>query len=125
MPEFELVEILNGVSSNIIANQAVFVTILTAYLVVAYSVGNKLTTYQVAFINVIFIVFALIGIQSIGGLLNVLSLYSTQLMELRGIMESEYRLKLDAVRWGMISIRYIICIGALVFMWQVRHPKTE
>lgn len=46
MTEFEMVELINGTTSNIIANQALFITTLSAYLVVAYSVGQKLTDYQ-------------------------------------------------------------------------------
>ena len=125
MTEFELVELINLTTSNVIANQALFISILSAYLVVAYSVGRRLTVYQVVFINIIFLVFALIGIQAVGGLLDFLFIYSNQLMEVRGGLESRDVLQRDFVSWGMLIVRYVMCLGALVFMWQVRHAKTE
>lgn len=125
MTEFELVELINMTTSNVIANQALFVSILSAYLVVAYSVGHRLTVYQVAFINIIFIVFSLIGIQAVRGLLDFLVAYSNQLIELRGFTESQGLLQRNFVSWGMLIVRYVMCIGALIFMWQVRHPKIE
>ena len=54
MTEYEIADLLNGVNSNIVAGQAIFLTVLSAYLVVAYSVGKALTTYQVSFINFVF-----------------------------------------------------------------------
>ena len=125
MTEFEVVELLNGVTSNIIANQALFVTILSAYLVVAYSVGYQLTKYQVAFINFMFVLFSLLGIQTIAGLMAFMSTYAMQFVELRDNLDQASTVQVDAVRWGIISVRLLLCAGALVFMWQIRHPKAE
>ena len=125
MTEFEVVEIINGVTSNILANQALFITILSAYLVVAYSVGQKLTSYQVAFINGTFIIFSLLGIQAVAGQLGFIITYSAQLLELRGVADSVGSIQVETARWGVISVRFLLSLGALVFMWQVRHAKTE
>jgi len=125
MTEFEVVELINGLTSNIIANQALFVTILSAYLVVAYSVGDRLTKYQVAFINFMFVLFSLLGIQTVGGIMDIMTIYALQYTEMRGILSDANTVKVDAVRWGIVGVRLLLCAGALVFMWQVRHPKTE
>ena len=84
MTEYELADLINGISSNIVAGQAVFLTVLSAYLVVAFSVGKKLTTYQVCFINFAYVVMAFVGFQSQAALLASAYNYSDQLLALRG-----------------------------------------
>ena len=122
MTEYELSDLLNGITSNIIQGQVVFLTILTAYLVVAYAVGAKLTRYQVSFVNFAYLLFGIIGIQA--QLYNLDQVYDwgAQIFELRGESPT---LAGEASRWVFISIRLIMLAGSLIFMWQVRHPKTE
>ena len=122
MTEYELSDLMNGIVSNVIQGQAVFLTTLTAYLIVAYTVGAKLTRYQVSFVNFVYLLFGVVGIQA--QLYNFDQVYhwGAQIMQLRG----EAPTIAGAVsRWVFISIRLIMLIGSLVFMWQVRHPKTE
>ncbi len=65
MNEYQIVDVLNNVTSNMLAAQALFISIVSAYLVVAYSVGRDLTFYQVSFVNVGFILFSVISFQSV------------------------------------------------------------
>ena len=55
MTEYELFDLINGISSNIVQGQSVYLTTITAYLVVAYSVGAKLTRFQVFFVSFVYI----------------------------------------------------------------------
>ena len=84
MTEYELGDLINGVSGNLIAGQALFLTILSAYLAVAYTVGNTLSRYQVSFINSVFVLFGLVGLQSQLSLFGMTFYYSDSIMELRG-----------------------------------------
>ncbi len=61
MTLYEVGDLINSTSSNIIAGQAVFLTVITGYLIVAYTVGSSLTKYQVGFINLAFLVATLSG----------------------------------------------------------------
>ena len=61
MTAYELADILNGIQSNIWAAQAIMLSVLSAYLAVAYTVGKNLTTYQVLFINSVFILMSALG----------------------------------------------------------------
>lgn len=124
MTEYELADLINGVGSNLIAMQALFITVLSAYLVVAYSVGKDLSTYQVSFINFIFLLFVFIGFQGQTAQFGMVFTYSDRLMELRGDPSQADTAKAIAQVTTM-GIRFILAAGALVFMWQVRHPKTE
>ena len=124
MTEYQLGELINGVTSNIIAGQAVFLTTLSAYLAVAYSVGRALTKFQVSFINFIFLIFMLIGIQAQMAQMGLVYDYSDMMMDIRG-GERRFEETKEIVRVAFIGIRGVITVGALIFMWQVRHPKEE
>ncbi len=124
MTEYELGDLINGVSSNIIAGQAVFITILSAYLVVAYAKGRELTKYQVSFVNLIFVLFMLLGIQAQLAQMTMAYNYADALNQVRG-GESPFEDTKEVVRFVFIGIRGLIAVGALIFMWQVRHPKLN
>ena len=122
MTEYELYDLINGMTSNVIQGQAVYLTTLSAYLIVAYSVGSKLTSYQVSFVNCVYAFFCVIGIYA--QLHNFESLYSwgAQIMEIQGKTST---LAGEASRWVFVPIRTLMFLGSLIFMWQVRRPKTE
>jgi hypothetical protein len=122
MNEYQLLDLLNGMGSNIIQGQTVFLSILSAYLIVAYTVGEKLTSYQIAFINLVFLIFMFIGV--IAQLSNMDSMYEwmAQLSVLKGV--DPYLKEVgDVTMYLFIGIRFVLSLGALIFMWQVRHPR--
>jgi len=124
MPEYEILDLINGVNSNIMAGQAIFLTTLSAYLLVAYSVGKSLTTYQVGFINLTFLLMMYVG-------------FYAQVAQLGIVFDLHERLALiapsakssgatgDAVRVIFAALRLVLVSGSVLFMWQIRHPKTE
>ena len=57
MTEYELNDAIQAVSSNLIASEALFLTVLSVYGVIAFSAGTRLNTYQVTFVNFVFIGF--------------------------------------------------------------------
>ena len=124
MTEYEIADVLNGVQNNIIAGQAVFLSTLSAYLLVAYSVGKSLTTYQIGFINFAFILMMFVGFSTQLAQLAAAFSYADQLAIIRDGME---RIGTDdqVVRVVFSGIRLVLVLGALVFMWQVRHPRQE
>ena len=124
MTEYELTDVINNVTSNMLAAQALFITIVSAYLVVAYSVGKDLTFYQVSFVNFGFILFSLISVQSALGLTNMIFLHTEMLMDVRGV-EFRDASSITFFRAAFLGVRAILVIGSLIFMWQVRHPKKK
>lgn len=128
MNEYELVDAITGLQSNLIQGQAVTVTILSAYMVVAYTVGAKLTTFQCTFVSIMFILYGLLGATGQIQFLDEVYHYRAQLHELR----SSQILAVDsdgsvgkAVSWLFMAVRVFLFSGALYFMWSVRHPKPE
>jgi nucleoside recognition membrane protein YjiH len=122
MTEFELMEIMGSFASVIHAWVTTYFTTLTAYIIAAYIVGANLTLFQVVTINVGFTWFC--GLCAYGGLgagMRCAQL-GREIMALnasRDIALTENIVNSAAfVMFGGIFI-------ALIFMWQIRHPKTE
>ena len=61
MTEYEILELTYSVIDSMATVFAVYLTILTGYLVVAYLIGKQLVTHQVFVINSLFI--AITGVQ--------------------------------------------------------------
>jgi hypothetical protein len=128
MSEYELVDVMASLQNNLIQGQAVTITMLSAYMVVAYTVGKKLTTFQCTFVSLMFLLFGLFAAAGQVSNMNEMYYYGPQLGELRG---GQY-LGVDAdsageevARWLFVLIRVLLFGGALYFMWSVRHPKPE
>ncbi len=128
MTEYELVDAMSGFQSNLIQGQAVTITILSAYMVVAYTVGRQLTTFQSTFISVMFVLFALLGAAGQITILNDVYHYGLQLRELQDdqiLSVNRDGSVGEAAMWIFIMVRLFLFAGALFFMWSVRHPKAE
>lgn len=124
MTAYEISDLLNGVMSNQMANQALFITGVSAYLVVAYVVGEKLTKYQVWFINFAFCLFVLVILAGATSLIGLMFQYDSLRAELIPGAEPIEPV-VNLALWTVAGVRLVLVSGALIFMWQVRHPKTE
>jgi len=122
---YQLNDVMNGMSSNIVQAQALFISVLSAYLVVAYTAGASLTRYQVTFISILFLLITSLG--AFGQLRNVqvMTEWGYQAATLNGGEAVVSKVQAETAKWLFIAIRVALTIGALVFMWQVRHPKAE
>ncbi len=122
MSEYELNDAIQAISSNLIAGEALFLTVLSAYAVIAFTVGKKLTTYQITFVNFVFIGFVITNVGALQGMSSQVFDYGERLIELRGdnlVQEAVGQ----GVRFTMFTTRILMSVGAFVFMWQVRHPS--
>jgi hypothetical protein len=94
----------------------------SAYLVVAYRAGRELTTLQVTIINVAFLVFCGQALfiafvdQQLGS-----HLVDTATAQGPIVAPSV----MGHVDWVMVTASIAALVACLVFMWSVRHPKTE
>ena len=50
--------------------------------------------------------------------------YSDMMTKVRGGV-SRFEETKEIVRVAFIGLRGVLTLGALIFLWQVRHPKTE
>ena len=125
MTEYEIMDVIGVNTGNLMTGSGIYFTALTAYLVVAYAVGRDLTRFQVGFINVVFILMNLMSA------LNFTTLIIRNL-EMAGkitALTGSGRIMDEGESFVIVSLfvlmRLLMVIGAIVFMWQVRHPKTN
>jgi hypothetical protein len=102
----------------------VLLTVLTGYLLITYFVGKDLTIFQVSFVNVVFLLTYISTWATLANYLEVAIHFREILVDLG----SEIPLSDDdyiATPLFNLSVAGLITIGALYFMWSVRHPKAE
>jgi len=124
MTAYEASDLLNGVMSNQMASLALLLTVVSAYLVAAYTVGDKLTKYQVWFINFTFCLFVLINLAGTASIMDLMYQYSSLRAELISGAKT-IQPNADLAFWMVAGVRIVLVSGALIFMWQVRQLKTE
>lgn len=122
MSELELVDAANSSWALVVSGIGLYVTVTSAYLIVAFMAGARLTTSQAGIISALYIAMT-------GAL--VIALYA---WAARG---AHYSWKLKAMEPGATSyiiyevstVLAVMCIAGVLasqkFMWDVRHPKTE
>ena len=115
---------IQAISNNLIAGEALFITAVSAYAIVAYTSGTKLNTYQIAFVNFVFIGFVLTNLSALYIMSEQVYHYGSRILELGERPEIDEPVG-GGIRWLMFVVRALMAIGALAFMWQIRHPKIE
>ena len=122
MTEHEAVELSQIFFANLISVYAVFLTIITGYLVIAYIVGSSLKLGQVSIINGIFLSGTVWTTWAGFAYLMSGSYYAV----VGGSMNPE-RVVYAGPLTGYISliINTCIIIACFKFMWDVRHPKPD
>ena len=122
MSEGELLQAAQATWANGISMVTVEITLLTAYIIMAYMVGKDLSKSQVTIVNTLYVLLSMFAFLSI----YILSMAATEMGAL-SIEMSEQRTRGPQL-WvgvGVVGIFTFCLIGSLKFMWDVRHPKTE
>ena len=110
--------------SNSIAFFTSFVTVVSAYLVVAYVVGRELLRSQVIVINLLFVATTLLTV--FGNAITARNaiqahyLGSLHVEEMTPLPESLIYL----IPLALIFIDLCLVVASLKFMWDIRHPKS-
>jgi len=121
MTDAELWELILISQANAATCFAIFLTLVSGYLVVAYSVGSRLLGSQISIVNLVFIVSALtVGFATYAAL--------SRASFLLGFVGSEYASPLSAgINYYPVAALAMLAMKlmCLVFMWQIRHPKRR
>ena len=118
MTEYELIDVVATFNSNSQSWVATYFAGITAYLVAAYAVGNKLTRSQVVIVNACFIAFsALCGWAVVGALSRALD-FATELLMISP--EREFAIN-PAVVWVAAGIMIAGVFIGPKFMWDIRR----
>ena len=123
MSEYELLDLMSSVEGHMATQFSLYLSVVSAYLIVAYLVGIRLTLVQV------FIASALM-LFSAGG--QTWALYAslgrvTEYLELKSQLSplTDYEQNFAANTYIWVGILAAGVLASLYFMWSVRHPKIE
>ena len=127
MTEYEIADLISSGVGNIYASQGLFVSLVSAYVVMAYATGRNLTTYQVAFLNLLFLVLSITGLYLFANIITEMEHYNRLLAEARGLYSpmGDNQAVDRSLVYVSIATRLIIVLGAVGFMWSVRRPISE
>lgn len=121
MSETELVQHFWSGVENGLSALTIYISVFSGYMIVAYLVGARLTSLQCTIATGAFLVFG--GYCVWGGVVFWNSVYVTA-KELRDIRPELLPIDLNPA-YVVFILLLIGILGALKFMWDVRHPKTE
>ena len=120
MTEYETADLAASYFANALANAGLYFTAVSAYLVVAYAVGDKLKSAQVLLISCLFLLFAIVSIW--GSFAS--SRWAAILVEnapevLPRAIPGDFR-----PFHAIVFLEFCGVLASLKFMWDIRHPKT-
>ena len=121
MTPYELSDLAQSAFGNATANYAVFLSVVTGYLVTAYLIGAELTQVQVRLLTALFLVVAVILIWSMSAYVFWGERYST-LARPDGVQRS----LMAPQPWVPVVLALVNLLTVTVclfFMWNVRHRK--
>jgi hypothetical protein len=121
MTEAEALEVAGIHVANGITAFSIYITFTLAYLVASYHTGSKLSSFQIVTVSILYIFAALSSMLS---LINSVLIFGQALeMTTMSSITPFAGGKFWAI--GMTSLMTSGILVSLVFMWSVRHPKTE
>ncbi len=121
MTQFEMLDLAQSQMSNATANYAVFLSVVSGYLVTAYLIGADLTQAQVRLLTALFLIVTAVLIWSVSAYVFWADRYSTLARGddvARSIMAPQPWLPIF-----MATINLLTVAGCLFFMRNVRHRK--
>lgn len=125
----EWFEAYTNASSNGLTALVILLTIVSGYMVIAYLVGGKLTKIQVFLVNTVYITSGLSVLTSnYGSVLDSATARAQagrHVEELALIISPAGEAAPETLAIIVATVNSLFLIVSLVFMWQVRHPKTE
>ena len=121
MTEYEVFDLIDGVFGNMWAVSQFGFGLISAYCLLAYYIGAKLSFFQVAFVNICFFVMNMVtnlsmlnGFRRLNFLSDSLSGMATEAIPI---------IKLPAT--AVLAFYALLLNGCYALMWSIRHPKAE
>ena len=125
MSEAELFEAIHARQASIRELNVIFLSLVSAYIVVAYSIGSRLTRSQVLFVSSLYVIW---GVGNCLATLTSSHLVNSFWLELGSIDNAivpPYRAAFVPTLLYVIFVNGGALVGSLWFMRSVRHGKSE
>jgi hypothetical protein len=121
MTEYELADLIStyGVQGGTFLTM--WLTILSAYALVSYVAGKDLTTFQVLWLNTLYLFASALTIFSFKASLDSQIFYAKMIRELHPHSPQAIN---EVVQVSAIAIASVGTLVTLLFMWQIRHSKA-
>jgi predicted anti-sigma-YlaC factor YlaD len=115
MTEYEVADIAASVLANFLTSLTVFLSIASAYVISAFSAGERLTKIQLCIVNLCFLISAgILGYLVVSLFRRFFALAQSIDVERGLIGEVDFT-------WPLCVLLAVIIFGCLIFMWNVRH----
>ena len=131
MTEFEtrilrtdVAQLMTALSDVLGTHTAIFLTLISGYLVVAYLAGAKLTRLQVSIATTIYIVAAAYEGLFMASIFRAMALARESYLKLDPSFSDSIFVAVRGEQIGF-TVLWAGVLAPLWFMWSVRHPKTE
>ncbi len=122
MTEAELFEAGQIAFSNCLAAFAIYVTMLSGYLVMVYVIGDKMTRSQIVIINTLY---SILTITIIAAFISF-ALIGHETSQLAFEMTEKRRIGPLPIVAEVATVALIFCfIASLRFTWDVRHNREK
>ncbi len=123
MTEYEILDLVGGESAQSATQFTLYLSVLFAYLITAYFVGDKLTRAQVFLLSGLYI---FVNLAQAWGMVLTMNRVG-ELMEMKAEISPLTEWEEGYVGYGNLwAIAMVIgVLASLYFMWNVRHPNTE
>ena len=121
MTDYEAADLAASYFANALANGGLYFTAVSAYLIVAYAVGDKLKPSQVFLISGLFLLFSVVSIWG--------SFASSRWAAI--LVESAPEVLPRAIPGDLrpfhavVFLEFCGVLASLKFMWDVRHAKES
>ena len=122
MTEYELADAISSYSAGGGTYFTIWLTILSAYAITAYIAGKDFTSFQIMWLNTLYLFALALSIVGFYGQFNAQVFYVQVIKELNPASPQFMNSSL------LMSIAMVAVLGTLItlkFMWDVRHRKTE
>jgi hypothetical protein len=125
MTEYEIRDLIISTLNGNTSVFSVLVSVISAYLIVSWLAGLKLTRPQVIWVNLLFItVSSFIVLRMITGYRVALGLQQNLIQLNQDLALGSIQISPELI--AVVGCAQLACIlGSLKFMWDIRHPKTE
>ena len=122
MSQFEMMVIAQENWSNAIAISAIVMSLLSGYLVVAYTAAKKMTVSQVTIVNILYSGLTLFTMASFAKFVSNAGYWGYLAMSEQTRQATEPNIFLAYTIAGFLCFCFL---ASLKFMWDVRHPKAN
>jgi hypothetical protein len=127
MDEYQLVDAMKSTMAQAWTVSQYGLSIMTGYLLIAHFIGRQLTFFQVAFVNVVFVIMHTLVLVSNIGIANRVALLSLKLQESGSDLGNTSIIGAadggTGTGWPAYVTGILVTLGCLIFMRGVRHPK--